>query len=131
MHFDTGSNVLWIPTEKVSGVTPIFNTSRSSTFVNTSSKGSVSYVDGSGVSGTFGTDMLQIQGSAVNITAGYLWVTEEIDMVYPDPIQGLVGMGFTSIKNFLDVAYEKGDIKSNVFALEIKDEREKSYIHYN
>ena len=75
IQFDTGSNVLWVPTQQVTGVTPIFNTSKSSTFINTSSKGSVRYVDGSGVSGTFGTDVFHIGGSAVNITSDYLWVT--------------------------------------------------------
>ena len=45
VHFDTGSNTLWVPTEQVSGVTPVFNTSQSSTFTNTSKKGGVQVPD--------------------------------------------------------------------------------------
>lgn len=41
VHFDTGSNTLWVPTQQVTGVTPIFNTTRSLTFTNTSNPGSV------------------------------------------------------------------------------------------
>lgn len=41
VQFDTGSNILWVPTQSVTGVTPIFNTSKSSTFTNTSQAGGV------------------------------------------------------------------------------------------
>ena len=44
VHFDTGSNTLWVPTQQVTGITPIFNTTLSSTFVNTSSVGSVQVI---------------------------------------------------------------------------------------
>lgn len=40
VQFDTGSNILWLPTQKT-GVTPFFNTSKSTTFTNTSNQGSV------------------------------------------------------------------------------------------
>ena len=38
-------------------------------------------------------------------------------MTYPDSIQGLVGMGFTKVPNFLDTAFKNGQIESSVFAL--------------
>ena len=41
VHFDTGSNRLWVPTQQVTGITPVFNTALSSTFVNTSTPASV------------------------------------------------------------------------------------------
>jgi hypothetical protein len=41
VQFDTGSNILWVPTQSVTGVTPIFNTTKSSTFTNTSQTGGV------------------------------------------------------------------------------------------
>lgn len=40
VQFDTGSNTLWLPTQQA-GVTPFFNTSKSSTFTNTSRPGSI------------------------------------------------------------------------------------------
>jgi hypothetical protein len=41
VQFDTGSNILWVPTQFVSGVSPIFNTTQSSTYTNTSNPGGV------------------------------------------------------------------------------------------
>ena len=58
--------------------------------------------------GTYGTDIFQIEGSLIDITTQYLWIYEEVSMNFPDAIQGLVGMGFTSQGNFLDVAYQNG-----------------------
>jgi len=40
-------------------------------------------------------------------------------MTFPPQVQGLVGMGYTNIPNFLDVAYAQGLINSPVFALQI------------
>lgn len=68
VQFDTGSNILWLPTQQAA-VKPYFNTLDSSTFTNTSSQGSVQYADGSGVAGTYGTDKLSITGTPIDITA--------------------------------------------------------------
>lgn len=116
VQFDTGSNILWIPTQQ-SGAPGFFNTSKSSTFTNTSSQGSVQYADGSGVAGTYGTDVLSVTGTGIDITAQYLWVTQESGMNFPNQVQGLVGMGYTSTPNFLDVAYQNNQIQSPVFTL--------------
>ena len=40
VQFDTGSNILWLPTQKA-GITPYYNTSKSSTFTNSANQGSV------------------------------------------------------------------------------------------
>lgn len=40
VQFDTGSNTLWLPTQ-LAGVTPFYNTSKSSTFTNTSKPDSI------------------------------------------------------------------------------------------
>jgi hypothetical protein len=40
VQFDTGSNILWLPTQKA-GVTPFYNTSKSTTFTNSPNQGSV------------------------------------------------------------------------------------------
>lgn len=130
VQFDTGSNILWIPTQQ-SGAPGFFNTSKSSTFTNTSSPGSVQYADGSGVAGTYGTDVLSVTGTGINITAQYLWVTQESGMNFPSQVQGLVGMGYTSTPNFLDVAYQNNQIQSPAFALDIQPTTLQSYIYFN
>lgn len=68
VQFDTGSNILWLPTQK-SGASIYFNTSKSSTFTNTSNQYSITYADNSQVSGTFGTDILAVAGTPISITA--------------------------------------------------------------
>jgi hypothetical protein len=83
------------------------------------------------VSGTYGTDILAITGTPINITATYLWVTQEVDMNFPSQIQGLVGMGYTTTPNFLDIAYSQNEIKSPVFTLQIEQTTSQSYIYYN
>jgi hypothetical protein len=40
VQFDTGSNILWLPTQNA-GVTPFYNTSKSTTFTNSPNQGSV------------------------------------------------------------------------------------------
>ncbi len=132
VQFDTGSNILWLPTQKA-GVTPFYNTNKSSTFTNTSNPGSVEYADGSGVAGTYGTDILAIAGTPINITAQFLWVTKDSITNFPPQVAGLVGMGYTTIPNFLDVAYQQGQIATPAFALSIEtvSQQQQSYIYYN
>jgi hypothetical protein len=67
------------------------------------------YADGTGVSGTYGTDILGVSGTPINITAEFLWVNKD-NLNFPPQIAGLVGMGFTTTPNFLDVAYQKKEI---------------------
>jgi hypothetical protein len=52
-------------------------------------------------------------------------------MNYPAPIMGLVGMGFTSTPNFLDVAYQNNEISSPVFALALTNTSSQSILFYN
>lgn len=52
-------------------------------------------------------------------------------MNYPQGIQGLVGMGYTNTPNFLDVAYQKGQIATSAFALMVQQSTQQSYVFYN
>jgi hypothetical protein len=53
-----------------------------------------------------GSDVLQISNTNINVNQPILWVTQEIDFQsFPPFVAGLVGMGFTSSPNFLDLAY--------------------------
>ena len=52
-------------------------------------------------------------------------------MNYPQGIQGLVGMGYSQTPNFLDVAYQQGQIATSAFALMVQQSTQQSYIFYN
>ena len=44
-------------------------------------------------------------------------MTFEEGMGFPTAVSGIVGMGTSSTPNFLDSAYEAGQISSSIFAL--------------
>ena len=46
-------------------------------------------------------------------------------------IQGLVAFGYTTTPNPFDIAFQKGDISTAVFALELHDTANQSYCYYN
>lgn len=47
------------------------------------------------------------------------------------PVEGLVGLGYTNQPNFLDIAYQTGQIKTNVFALQLGPTSTQSNLYYN
>jgi hypothetical protein len=64
----SGSNILWIP--KIGGsITQGFNAAQSSTYVGSSVSGSIVYADNSQVSGFFGTDLIYVPGTHINVTS--------------------------------------------------------------
>lgn len=77
VDFDTGSSDLWLPTTKCSGCPgPLFNTAASSTYKSSTTPFSIQYADGSGASGTVGTDTVTIAGITVT-GQGFGAVTKE------------------------------------------------------
>jgi len=42
------------------------------------------------------------------VTQGILWVYLNTGLFIPNQVSGLVGMGYTTIDNFLDIAYQLG-----------------------
>jgi hypothetical protein len=75
--------------------------------------------------------MLKLAGTPINVNQSILWVDRESQMNYPSDIQGLVGMGFTTTPNFLDLAYSDNLISSPVFALGLVESTGQSVIYYN
>jgi len=47
------------------------------------------------------------------------------------PVSGIVGMGFTSTPNFLDLAYQAKEISSPVFALALSNLPEQSTLYFD
>jgi len=81
-----------------------------------------------------GSDILKIPNATVtNITVDmpFLWVTQEVSFDVPSFIAGLLGMGSTSIPNFLDLAYEQNQISTPTFTLSINSSNTASYLYYN
>ncbi len=52
-------------------------------------------------------------------------------MGFSGGVIGIVGMGFTSTPNFLDTAYQAGQIQTNVFSLNLLPTTNNSIIYYN
>lgn len=52
-------------------------------------------------------------------------------MVFSGGVIGIAGMGFTSTPNFLDLAYQAGQIQTNVFSLSLLNTSTSSLIYYN
>lgn len=52
-------------------------------------------------------------------------------MGFSGGVIGIVGMGFTTTPNFLDAAYQAGQIQTNVFSLNLLGLNNNSIIYYN
>jgi uncharacterized SAM-dependent methyltransferase len=52
-------------------------------------------------------------------------------MNFPGNVVGIIGMDFTPKPNFLDLAYQAGQIKTNTFALNLLNTSNQSLIYYN
>lgn len=53
------------------------------------------------------------------------------NLVLGGPVIGIVGMGYSSIPNFLDLAFNAGQINTNVFSLQLKNMTSQSIVYYN
>lgn len=52
-------------------------------------------------------------------------------MGFSGGVIGIVGMGFTTTPNFLDTAYQAGQIQTNTFSLNLLPTTNNSIIYYN
>ena len=78
VQFDTGSNILWIPTIGCPTCSvPYFNPNSSSTYNNpNNNQMSISYAGGSTINGSYGNDLVTFFGSSIlNVNSGILFVS--------------------------------------------------------
>lgn len=132
LQFDTGSNVLWLPANSsIHNVSPIFSCPDSSTCTQTNEVYTLAYADDSEASGYAGSDMLSISGTDIMVRNQILLVQNESNMFFEGDIVGIIGMGYTSLPNFIDLAFKAGQIKTNTFILAIRQQPDQSVLHYN
>jgi hypothetical protein len=89
------------------------------------------YADGSSVSGNLGTDNIIVSQTNISLIGSILFGSNITGMGFPTSVSGLVGMGYSTIANFLDIAYQQSQIKSPVFSLDLNLNTSTSYLYYN
>ncbi|GAB7355937.1 hypothetical protein MBLNU459_g6575t1 [Dothideomycetes sp. NU459] len=104
LDFDTGSADLWVfstslPSSDIGSHT-VYDPSKSSTYqALDGSTFSISYGDGSGASGTVGTDTVNIGGATVTSQAIELATSVSAQFVSDTGSDGLVGLAFPSLNS--------------------------------
>lgn len=120
--FDTGSNVMWIPTAGCSGncSNRQFNPSASSTYNPGTYTLTLDYGDGSSVYGSFGSENIVFYNTGINNTPNpVLFVSQDYQDVNMQS-NGLVGLGYNlSVNNPFDSAYKVGQISTWMFSVEL------------
>ncbi|KZP18683.1 aspartic protease PEP1 [Athelia psychrophila] len=131
LDFDTGSADLWVFSSKLSASESkghtVYNSASSSTWKAKSGyTWDISYGDGSGASGTVGTDTVTIGGVTVTGQAVEIATKVSSSFVSDTANDGLVGLAFSSIntvsptaqKTFYDNA--KSSLSKGVFTADLK-----------
>lgn len=60
-----------------------------------------------------------------------MFVSQEINVSFFGNVSGIVGMGYSTTSNFLDLAYKAGSISTNVFTLQLGTTPNTSIMYYN
>ena len=120
---------MWIPLQTPN--TTGFNPSSSTSFVPTNQSQLIQYADNSQVSGNLDYDMVNAVGTPLNVKGMFLGATQVTQGMFPNGVQGLIGFGYTTQPNILDVAYANGLIATPVFTLQLLDQSVQSNMFYN
>ncbi|KAJ6630108.1 acid protease [Mycena sp. CBHHK59/15] len=136
IDFDTGSADLWVPSSSCTSSTcsskSKFKASSSSTAVKKSGTFSISYGDGSTVSGPIYTDTVTVAG--VKATKQYLSPVTTLSSSFAnDPIDGILGLAFPAISNlnenpFFNTADADGTVNANQFGFYLASSGSELYL---
>lgn len=120
---DTGSSDLVVPIQScANGCTgPLFTTTKSSTYKQSSTSFSIQYEDGSGASGYVATDTVTMAGYTVT-SQGFGAVNSETDGFGAGPNAGLIGMGFPANAEsgktpFVFNLFNQGSLPAKLFSV--------------
>ncbi|KAJ7236563.1 acid protease [Mycena haematopus] len=123
IDFDTGSSDLWVPSSSCKSTAcefkSKFNASNSVTAVNKGETFSITYEDGSTVSGPVYTDDVSLAGITVTKQFFSAATTMSPNMA-SDPADGILGLAFPAISflnqsPFFNTAYSEKKVKTNEF----------------
>lgn len=81
--------------------------------------------------GSLGSDIVTVQSTNISTRSLVVWSNKSLDLPTLPEIGGILGMGYSSIPNFLDKAAENNQIESSVFALQMGGFGEPSVLYYN
>ncbi|OBZ67135.1 Aspartic protease [Grifola frondosa] len=134
IDFDTGSSDLWVPSSSCSSCKghKTYSPSSSSTSEKQEGTFSISYGDGSTVSGSVYTDTVTVAG--IKATGQYLsGVTKESSSFTSDPADGLLGLAFPAISNlrhdpFFFTAVQQRTVPQGVFAFKLASTGSELYV---
>lgn len=78
-----------------------------------------------------GYDILSISQTPIKANYSFLLATTSNVTYDNTSVYGLVGMDYNSYPNFIDLAYQKGQISTSVFSLDLKNTNQTSIMYYN
>lgn len=68
-----------------------------------------------------GYDILSINQTPIKSNYSILFATTSNVTFFNTSVYGLIGMDYNSYPNFLDLAYQQGEISTPVYSLELKN----------
>ena len=98
--YDTGSSDLWVFSDQCSSCSShsnLFDPSDSSTYTSSSTTFSITYGDGSQVSGHTGSDVISIGGASFRQTIDI--ATSVSSNLLSDSLDGILGLGWQSLES--------------------------------
>ncbi|OCH95103.1 acid protease [Obba rivulosa] len=136
IDFDTGSSDLWVPntacTSTVCKSKHRYNPATSSTKANKTGTFSISYADGSSVSGPVYTEKVTVAG--ITATNQYFSPATTVSSFFSgEPVDGFLGMGWPGLSSlrqspFFNTAFTQGTAATNMFAMKLAKSSSELYL---
>lgn len=73
------------------------------------------------MTGYIGSDVASLAHTNISNQCNLVFAFKVVNISLPNSVYGIAGMGFTNITNFLDIAWQNGQINSNTFTLSLSN----------